>query len=293
MRSQIIIWRVVVQATLLLGLFSVTVGKADTNGSSLKFGITPRESPKVMYQKFTPLAQYLSKELGVNVELVVGKEFQATIDGLGKNEFSVALLTPSAYPKCERQYPDAGVRPLVRFQTGGAGIYTTCIFVPADSTISSLSELKGKKFAFGDATSAASHLMPKMMLLDAGVTAEELAESKFLGSHTNVAAAVAVKTYDAGGCMDSVADRVEKEGKIKIIARSREMPDAPICANNKLNPALADRIVQALLKLKLADAESHTILTSINDKYTGCEPAESKDYDSIREMMLKLESNSK
>jgi phosphonate transport system substrate-binding protein len=271
-------------------MFAANVAAGD---GSLKFGVTPREAPKTMFQKFTPLARYLSKELGTNVELTIGKDFQTTIDGLGKNEFSVALLTPSAYPKCQQLYPDAGVQPVARFLTGGTSTYTTCIFVPADSKISSLSELKGKTFAFGDATSAASHLMPRLMLIEAGVNGSDLADSKYLGSHTNVASAVAVKTYDAGACMDSVAERFEKEGKIKIIARSPEMPDAPICVNKNIDPQMAQKIAAALLKLKASDAEGREVLTSINEKYTGCEPAAAKDYDSIRNMMMKVDIGGK
>jgi phosphonate transport system substrate-binding protein len=255
----------------------------------LKFGVTPREAPMIMFKKFTPMAQYLSKQLGVKVELVVGKDFQATIDALGKNEVSVALLTPTAYPKCERQYADAGIRPIVRFLSDGKGIYKTCVFVPAEGGAATVAELKGKTFAFGDKTSAASHLMPRAMLKEAGIDADkDLTENKFLGSHTNVAQAVAMKQFAGGGCMDSVADRFEKEGKIKIIARSPEMPDTPICVNKHLPSDLCEKIAKALLALSANDAEGKNVLTSINDKYTGCEPAKSEDYNSIREMIQKV-----
>jgi phosphonate transport system substrate-binding protein len=259
---------------------------------TLKFGITPRESPRISFQKFTPLARYLSNELGVQVELVVGKDFQAVIDGLGNNQYSIAQMTPSTYPKCQRLYPDAGVRPLVRFQTGGSGTYKACIFVPAGGEAAGLAQLKGKRFAFGDPTSAANCLMPKMMLLEAGVSADkDFAEFKFLGSHTNVANAVAVKTFDGGAAMDSVAERFEKEGKVKIIARSGEMPDAPLCVNKHLDSQLAERIATALLKLKCDNPEGKGVLTSINEKYTGCEAAGEKDYDVIRSMAQKLDGD--
>jgi phosphonate transport system substrate-binding protein len=256
---------------------------------TLKFGITPRESPMIMFKKFTPLAQYLSKELGLKVELVVGKDFQAAIDALGKNEVSIALLTPTAYPKCERQYSDAAIRPIVRFLSDGKGVYRTCIFVPAEGGAAGIEELKGKTFAFGDKTSAASHLMPRAMLKEAGIDADkDFTEVKFLGSHTNVAQAVALKQFAAGGCMDSTAERFQREGKIKIIAASPEMPDAPICVNKNLPSDLCQRIEQALVKLTAGDPAGKAVLTSINDKYTGCEATKSQDYDSIREMVSRV-----
>jgi len=272
----------------LIGWLS-PVGAAQGAEQVLKLGITPREAPRVMFTKFSPLAAYLSKELGQEVQLVIGKDFQATIDGLGKNDFQLALLTPSAYPKCEKLYPDAGVRPLVRFLSGKSGTYTTCFFVPAGSGLSSLGELKGKSVALGDATSAAANWMPRAMLKAAGVDPDkDLAACKFVGSHTNVASAVAMKSFDAGACMDSTAERFEKEGKIKIIARSEPMPDAPICANKHLSAELSEKVKQAFLKLKAGDADGKAALSPINEKYSGCEAVESKDYDSIRELVQKL-----
>jgi phosphonate transport system substrate-binding protein len=272
----------------LITWFSST-GIAEGEDQVLKLGITPREAPRVMYAKFSPLAEYLSKELGLKVELVIGKDFQATIDGLGKNDFQLALLTPSAYPKCEKLYPDAGVRPLVRFVSGASGTYKTCIFVPAGSSLSSLAELKGKSLALGDATSAAANWMPRAMLNAAGIDPDkDLAACKSVGSHTNVASAVAMKSFDAGACMDSTAERFEKEGKVKIIARSEPMPDAPICVNKHLNSELAEKVKQAFLKLKAGDAAGKAILTPINEKYSSCEAVEPKDYDSIRDLVQKL-----
>lgn len=280
--------RLVVAGFVAVFGFNLAVG-ARADGPALKFGVTPREAPMIMFKKFSPLAQYLSKALGTKVELVVGKDFQATIDAVGKNEVSVALLTPTAYPKCERQYPEAQVRPIVRFQSEGKGVYKTCIFVPAEGGVAALADIKGKTFAFGDKTSAASHLMPRAMLKEAGIDIEkDLTEHKFLGSHTNVAQAVAMKQFVAGGAMDSVADRFEKEGKIKIIARSAEMPDTPICINKHLAADMAEKITVALLKLSANDADGKAVLTAINDKYTGCEPAKAPDYDSIREMVQKV-----
>ena len=110
--------------------------------------------------------------------------------------------------------------------------------------------------------------MPKVMLIEAGVDPKkDFAEFKFLGSHTNVANAVAMKTFDGGAAMDSVAERFEKEGKVKIIARSKEMPDAPICVNKNLKPELAQRISEALMKLKADNPEGKAVLVAINEKY--------------------------
>jgi phosphonate transport system substrate-binding protein len=259
----------------------------------LKFGVAPVESPKVVYQQFTPLAEYLSKELGVKVELVVAKDYAGTADILGQNQVQAAWMTPSIYPLCQKQNPDAGVEAVARFQSEGKGVCQSCIIVPADSPIKDLAELKGKKFAFVDRNAASGYLVPLSLLKDSGIDADkDLAEYKFLSSHSNVATAIKMKQFDAGSVKQTVADKFSKEGSVKIIAVSKDVPEHPVCVNKNLSKELKDKLVAALLKLKLdkanKDAPANAILTSINPKYTGCEVAVDKDYDVIRETISKL-----
>lgn len=271
----------IVACTLLLAAF--------VSAEELKMGIIPLEAPKIMFKQFTPLADYLSKELGVTVTLVIGKDYQATMDAIGNNEVQFAYLTPTTYPKSEKQNPDAKITPLVRFQEGGKGSYRSCIIVPADSSVTEVSQLKGKTFAFGNEDSTASHLMPRSMIIAAGLDIKtDLAKYEYLGSHTNVANAVKPKTFEAGGVKDSVADQFVKEGSVKIIATSEEIPEFPICVNNKMSDDMVKKLKEALLKLKADDEASKEILTSINKKYTGCEETKSEHYDVIREMIKKL-----
>jgi phosphonate transport system substrate-binding protein len=262
---------------------------AAAGDDGLKLGVIPLESPKVMYKQFAPLAQYLSKELGVKVQIVIGKDYQATMDALGSNEVHFAYLTPTTYPKCERQNPDSGIRPLVRFLKSGKGTYRSCIVVPADSDVSSVDQLKGKKFAFGSEDSTSSHLMPRSMLISNGVDIDkDLAGYEYLGTHTNVAMAVKMKKFDGGGVKESVAEAGEKAGDLKIIARSKDIPEFPICVNKHMSDEMVAKLTQAFAKLKDSDASCKTVLASINKKYTGCETAQSGDYDPVREMIASV-----
>lgn len=258
----------------------------------LKFGVAPVEAPKVMFQQFTPLAQYLSKELGVKVELVIGKDYPSTADLLGENKVQVAWMTPSIYPLCQKQNPTMGIEPIARFLTEGKGATKTGIIVPAGSDIKSLADLKGKKFAVVDPNAASGYLVPLSMLKEAGIDEKDLGEIKFLGSHSNVATAIKMKQFDAGGLKLSVAEKFEKEGSVKILASSKEMPEHPVCVNKNLPAEMKTKLTAALLKLKLdkdnKDAPANAILTAINPKYTGCEAAKAEDYDPMRDVIQKL-----
>jgi len=78
-----------------------------------------------------------------------------------------------------------------------------------DARIRALPDLRGRSFAFGDINSTSSHIVPRAMLLEAGVGIEHLGSFEYLGHHDAVAAAVLRGDYDAGAAMESVAARYE------------------------------------------------------------------------------------
>jgi len=269
----------------VFGGFPGVLGAAD----AIQFGVIPLQSPAIMLQKFTPLADYLSKELGVPVKLLVGKDYQATMDDIAKNTVQMAYLTPTTYPKVAKQHPDMAIQPIVKFKESGSATYRSAIIVRSGSPIAGVADIKGKKFAFGSEQSTSSHLMPRSMLIAAGIDIDkDLKEIKFTGSMGNVVGAVAAGIMDAGGLQESVAEQAEKQGKVKILARSGDIPQFPICVNKQLPPEMVSKIQAALLKLDGSTPESLKILTAIDPKLTGSEKAASADYDIIREMILKL-----
>lgn len=274
-------------SAMAIATFSANApAKAD---DTIYFGVIPLESQDAMREKFTPLAEFLSEEIGQPVQIVVGKDYQATMDDMGSGAIQIAYLTPTTYPKSDRQNPDAGITPLVKFESDGEATYRSYVIANPNAGIETLADIKGRKFAFGSEDSTSSHLMPRSLLVGAGLDIDkDLAEYKFTGSHSNAAKAVALGVMDAGGVKQSVAEEFANEGKVKIVAKSGDIPEFPICVNRHLPTETAEKIKAALLKLDPANEEHNKVLTSIDKKYTGAEPALSEDYDIIREMVLKL-----
>jgi phosphonate transport system substrate-binding protein len=235
----------------------------------------------------------LEKELGVPVKVVVGKDYAATMADIGENRAQLAYLTPTTYPKAEKQHPSAGIRPIVKFKKSGKATYRCCVIVRSESSIPSLQALKGKTFAFGSKDSTSSHLMPRSMLIGAGVDIDtDLVAYKYTGSHTNVANAVAVGMLEAGGVKESVAEKFAKQGRVRILAKSGDIPQFPICVNKHLSQEMTAKIVDALLKLDDQTPEHKAVLTAINEKFTGSEKAESSNYDIVRDMIQKIYGDS-
>jgi phosphonate transport system substrate-binding protein len=129
--------------------------------------------------------------------------------------------------------------------------------------------------------------MPRSLLAAAGVKFEDL-KAEYLGSHSNVAAAVSAEQFSGGGVKESVAHKYADSEEIRIIATSDPIPQFPVCVNGSVSPAFKVKIQKAFEKLNDGSATSKTVLTAISKKFTGTEKTSSADYDVIRTMIANL-----
>ncbi len=276
------------QAALLkqeLSAMTVRKGIGDTAAGSLKLGVIPLESPAEMHRRFTPIAEYLANVLGRPVELLLSVDFEHTIADFGEGTTNVAFLTPSTYIEAKKKF-DA--RLLVKALRKGVPYNHSVIAVSEKSGMTRVEDLRGRRMAFGDMRSTSSYLMPRAMLLDAGIVLEDLKGHSFLGHHDDVAKAVLSGECDAGGLMEATARKFESQG-LRIIKISKEIPEFNICASNKLDGGLIGSLKSALMSLSMNDRGQAAVLTAIDPEYTGFAEAVDADYDIIREIMGKMQ----
>ncbi|MBA3071747.1 MAG: PhnD/SsuA/transferrin family substrate-binding protein [Nitrospirae bacterium] len=161
------------------------------------------------------------------------------------------------------------------------------IITRPDKNINSVEELKGKTFAFVDAYSTTGYIVPRAMLLEAGIDMKDLHHYNYLGSHDDVAKAVLSGDFDAGGVMENTAHRFKEQG-LKFLKISGDIPEFNICVNKSLSKEEVSMLKSALTALSDTSAEGELILKSIGKAYTGFTAARDEDYDSVKAMMLKL-----
>lgn len=251
----------------------------------LKFGIMPLESPAEMFIRFTPLAEYLSKKIGRRVELRVALDFEEDIDSIGQNVTQMCSMGPATYIQAHRKY---GVDVIVKALRDGKPYQHSVIITRADRGINSIEELKGRTFAFGDFYSVTSHIVPRVMLLEAGIELNELSYYNYFGHHDfEVANAVLKGDFDAGGVMENTAHKFKEQG-LKFLKISGDIPEFNICVNKSLSKEDVSLLKSALTALSDTSAEGELILKSIGKAYTGFTEARDEDYDSVKSMMSKL-----
>jgi len=248
---------------------------------ALRFGVVPLESPALMHRRFTPLAGYLGQALGRLVELKVALDFSEAVRDLGEGRTQFAYLTPSTYVLAHRRY---GATLLATALRRGKPFQHSAIIVRRDARIRSLADLQGRSFAFGDINSTSGHLVPRAMLLEAGVGVEKLATYEHLGHHDAVAAAVLRGDYDAGAVMESVAAQYEAEGLVTLV-QSPPIPEFNICAARDLPVAVQETLRGALLSLSRDETAGAAVLETLYADYTGFASTTDADYAGVRDMM--------
>lgn len=237
-------------------------------------------------RRFGPLTEYLSRELGRPVSLRIGGNYQELLNAIGKDQVDIALLGPAGYVHLTRQF---GPKPLLaRFEAGGGSKLHGVIFVRKESPLRSLAALQGASFAFGDPESTMSHVVPRYLLLQAGIPAGAPPRHKFLGSHKNVALAVLAGDYDAGAVKKEVFDEYEAKG-LRALAVTPGVPDQLFVARANLPKSDIERIRQAMLRLK-DQPGGQRLLNEIEKGLAALGPVNDADYNELRTMVQAIDA---
>jgi phosphonate transport system substrate-binding protein len=193
-------------------------------------------------------------------------------------------MTPTTYLEAHKKY---GVEVLVKALTEGKSAYRSVIITKSDSDISSLEDLKGRTFAFGDPHSLSSYIAPRVLLFDMGIDLKDLLYYDYLGPHSEVLNAVLQGKYDSGGVTESIAHKFKDKG-IKLIKFSDELPGFCVCVNKAMAEKDKNILMSSLTSLTDATSEGTAILNAIYKRYTAFKGTSDAEYDTVRIMMSKL-----
>lgn len=257
---------------------------AESDAGLIRMGVVPLETPAVMFKKFGPLAEYLTRQLGRRVDLKVAVDFAGAVKDIGQNVTQFCWMGPSTYTEAKTKY---GARVLVKALHDGKPFHRAVIVTRQETGINMISDIKGKSFAFGDPHSTSSHIVPRSMLRDEGIDVNDLLYYNYLGHHDDVARAVLNGDFDAGAVMETTAHKFKDLG-LKPVKFSGEIPEFNLCCGADVDAKLVARVKEIFLKLDVANPEHTSILRSVNESYTGFVEASDEDYQSVRNMMTRL-----
>src|SRR5882762_2586126 len=176
-------------ALLVLAVAAAGCSKRSSDGAAgskvLRLSMIPTTDPGKMARESEPLVAYLEKATGAKVELTVPLNYAAVVEAFGADKVDIAYFGGFTYVQAHKRF---GALPLVQRDRDQA--FHALFITQADSPITSLADLAGKSFAFGDVNSTSGHLMPEYFMRQAGVDPDVIAKATYTGGHDTTALAV-------------------------------------------------------------------------------------------------------
>lgn len=266
---------------------ATAVGAAEPAQPPLLLGVHPYLSETEIQQRFAPLADYLGKQLGRQVQVRVGRNYEQHqhIEAVGLNSVDIAFMGPVPYVKMAARY---GAKPLLaRIEIDGKPLLSGYIVTRTDSPLRRLTDLRGKRFAFADPDSTMGTMMPRYVLQQAGVGLRTLSAYQHLGGHKDVALGVLNGDFDAGAVKSEVYDELAARG-LRILVKLPEVSEHLFVTRSDLPATQVKLLRQALLQLK-STTDGATIMRAIHKGMTAMVPVADIDYDNLRTMQRVLE----
>jgi phosphonate transport system substrate-binding protein len=269
-------------ALLLVSFGCKAEGTSDTTKTKiLRLSMIPTTDPSKVIRESQQLVEYLERETGTKIELTVPTNYAAVVEAVGNDQVDIAYLGGFTYVQASRR---SGVLPLVQRERDRN--FHSFFITHKDTGISSLADLKNRKFAFGDINSTSGHLMPEYFMREAGVDMAVITGALYSGGHDATALAVANRKVDAGALDETVFQKMVSEGKIddsqvKVFYTTPPYFDYIWVARKSIDPAIAEAFSAAMLKLDGSQPGQKTILDLLSaSKYL---KAEDSDYNKLRQ----------
>jgi len=264
---------------------------------AITYAYLPQYAHTVSYERHHLVMEYLARTTGLTMRQVFPDTFDEHMNMVGRGLIDITFSNPFIYIKIAERY---GARAFARVvEAGGKENFRGQIICRADNPhIKTLADLKGKRLIAVDPTSAGGYLYPWGLILENGLRKEDFAEIAFApgpgGKQEKVVMAVLSGKYDVGtireGTLDIMGDKIDLK-LIRVLAYSHWYPGWVYAAQRGLDPAIVDKIKEALLTLNLDTPEHQAILKKA--RFIAVIPAKDEDFNSVRRLAQIVESGGK
>lgn len=256
-------------------------------------GFFPSADVENMAETAEPFGEYLTEELGIPVTTEVMTDYSGLIEAMRNQHVDLAFLPPFAFVQAEER-ADAEV--LLNAILNGSDTYAAQYNVPADSDIMDVQDLvetEGLVWAFGDYASTSGYLFPAQQMMEKGVeNLDEHFMMREVGAHDRAIIALLDGQADFATTFQDARVRLEEEfpdinDEIRVIGTTDEIPNATLSVRSGLSEQLKEDIESAFLAIN----ENDEMLEVLADVYNweGFSPAESEDYDVVRDVYREFE----
>ncbi len=223
----------------------------------------PEEAATEQVRKFTPLANYLEKQLGVKVEFTPVSDYPAAVEALVNKR--VDLVWFGGFTHVQASLRSGGkIIPIAQREEDTR--FQSVFIAKTDSGIKTLADMKGKDISFGSQSSTSGHLMPRSFLLDAKIDPEkDFKRVAYSGAHDATIASVVSGRVAAAALDMTVWKKFVDEKKVDTAAVNVFYTTPPYFNYNwsvhaDMPAAMREKITKALLDLNSNNPAGKEIL---------------------------------
>lgn len=259
----------------------------------LKFTAIPDQNTTELMERFQPMATYLSEALGVPVQYVPARDYQASVEMFRNGDVQLAWFGGLTGVQARRAVP--GARAIAQ---GKADPEYFSYFIAHHSTGLEFSEdfpqaIKDLTFTFGSESSTSGRLMPEYFIRELGgaVPAEFFAQPYgFSGSHDKTLELVAAGRYQVGALSYTLYDKRLAAGEVdpevvKVIWKTPFYADYNFTAHPDLDTRYGAGFIDRLQKV-LVGIEDQQLLSALPRK--ALIPARDEEYAGIEDVAREL-----
>ncbi|UQS84863.1 phosphate/phosphite/phosphonate ABC transporter substrate-binding protein [Apilactobacillus apisilvae] len=298
---------------LSLILLSVVVLAACGNQSSknytpkkLNVQFVPSSNATAMEAKAKPLEGLLSKQLGIPVNVSVSTDYNTIVEAMGSKKVDVGFLPPDAYTLSHKQYNTKVLLQALRYNylepndRQGNRLqdhYYAQILVRKGSGIKSLKDLKGKKIAVQDTTSAAGWVYPAVDMLKNGVNInKDNIQTVQVKGHDQGVLSVYNKNTDAAFVFQGARKLVTKDApdvmkKVVPMYTTAGIPNDTITVRGDMSAKWQKKISQAFKDI-IKTKKGHDIMSTVY-AHQGYKNSKDSDFNQLRQYEKRAENLNK
>lgn len=297
--------KVLIAFALLLSVFTLAAcGGSDTvNPDVLEVQLIPSRDAAVLDAQRGPLEEILEEELGMEVNVTVATDYNALIEAMASGQVHVGLLATASYVLAKEEGAAEVILKSLRYDVDDNGNtledqplvdgYKSQLIVGADSGITGVADLVGKRIAISSFTSTSGFVWPANLLADNGIDPESDVTWVNAGGHDNAVLAVINGDADAAFTFKDartlVAGDYPNVNDLVIFLQDTEnIPNDTIAVIPNLDEDLVQRIKEAFLAIS-EDPEQIAVMTAIYN-HLGYAVAVDSEYDVVRTYLERQES---
>lgn len=252
------------------------------NLHAITLGVVPQQSPLKLMKVWTPIAQYLKKETGIDITLKIESSITNFEKVLYSGGYDFAYMNPYHYVVAHQK---KAYQAKVRADKNLVGILVT----RKDIDIHTPLDCKNKVFLFPAPNAFAATLLIKYELLKFfNIELNEDGKFLYVNSHDSVYKGVSRGIGDVGGGIERTFQNLnDKEtlNSLEVLYKTKAYPSHPFAFSSSLKEETIKKISKAILNMPKDLLDKLSIKKMIK--------TDNSQYNIIRDIATKLKMDKK